>query len=319
MSYQSGTATSLADLISQLFSFATGTPGWTQDQLSTGSGKAAIHKGSCYASFRWDTGTPLVLGMYQALGYTGGNDPGTHPNDSGYGAVGSTNAALLGGRCVNDIGNGPFPSYSFFGTGTYIHVAVETSTDVYRHFGFGSIDKVGNWTGGEYVYGQYWDGAGPLGTQGTTLLDGIFNTGTETRASTLHAEGLPGEGGSSKWMELSDFNSAPGNDTAGNPVILGHGGFRGGPIARHFGAFFAGSTSGLIPTYPIGAFYRRISTAQAYFLGYMPDVRGANIHLIAPKDEITIGSDVWKFFPLAQKTTAAVTNRSYNSGIAYKK
>jgi hypothetical protein len=71
--------------------------------------------------------------------------------------------------------------------------------------------------------------------------------------------------------------------------------------------------------YPIGQFYRRISTSDAYFLGFQPDVRGCNIHFINARDEITIGSDVWKFFPLSQKTLSAVADRSYYSGIAYKK
>lgn len=322
MSYQAGTATNMADLISQLFTFATGTPGWTQDQLATGSGQAALHKGNCYVSFRWNTTTPLPLGIYQALGYTGGNQPGAHPNDSGNGAVSSTNSVLTTERCVNDLGNGAFPSYFFFtdAAQTYIHVVVEITTNVFRHFGFGNITKVGDWTGGEYCYGDYWASQDPQTNSNSSLLDGLFgDSSNRERAATIHVEGLTGQSGASKWGEVSGINSAPSTDTAGNSRILVNGGYRSGPIASNFGSFAAGVTSGLIPMYPIGLFYRRISTTDAYFLGFMPDVRGVNIGFINPKDEITIGSDVWKFFPLAQKTTANVTNRTYNSGIAYKK
>lgn len=320
MSYQSGTATNLGDLISQLFTFATGTPGWTQDQLSTGTGQAALHKGNVYISFRWNTTTPLVLGIYQALGYTGGNQPGQHPNDSGNGAVSSANATLDDERCVNDIGNGAFPSYFFFtdAAQTYIHVVVEIATDVFRHFGFGNLDKVGDWTGGEYCYGDFFTASGgAISTGSSCLLDGLNSN--QEQGATIHAEGLTGEAGASKWLVVAGSNSAPTNDTAGNARILGCGGFRSGPIADSFGIYSAGNTSGLIPMYPIGVFYRRTSTSDAYFLGFQPDVRGVNIRFINAKDEITIGSDVWKFFPYSQKTLSVVANRSYYSGVAFKK
>lgn len=322
MSYQTGTATNLADLLTQLFTFATGTPGWTQDQLNTGTGQAAIHKGNVYASMRWNTGTPLALGLYQALGYTGGNQPGTHPNDSGNGAVSSANATIAGARSVADIGNGPFPSYFFFTdttTETYIHVVVEITTDVFRHFGFGTIEKIGDWTGGEYLYGHIHTSSSPTDTTNIALLEGLGQGSSRRQLPTMHVEALPGQAGAGKWMEVSGSNSAPGNDTAGNAQILGNGGFRSGPIARHFGFYSAGSTTGVIPTYPLLTFYRRLATTDAYALGFMKDIRGVNIRFINPKQEIVIGSDTWTFFPLSQKTASAIANRSYNSGICYRK
>lgn len=320
MSYQTGTATNLGDLLSQLMTFATGTPGWTQDQASTATGQFALHKGTVYVSFRYNTTTPLVLGMYQALGYTGGNQPGQHPNDSGNGAVSSANATLITERCVNDIGNGAFPSYFFFTdtAQTYIHVVVEIATDVFRHFGFGTIEKVGDWTGGEYCYADFFAASsGAINTTNTALLDGLSTN--QEFCATVHVEGMPGQAGAGKWLVVCGNTTTPSNDTAGNARILGCGGFRGGPIANSFGIYSAGSTSGLIPMYPIGLWHRRISTTDVYFLGFQPDVRGVNIRFINPKDEITIGSDVWKFFPYSQKTLAVVANRSYYSGLAYKK
>lgn len=318
MAFETGSATNMADLITKLFTFAVAN-GWTQDQLDTGTGKAAMHRGNIYVSFRWNTTTPLNLGLYQALGYTGGNDPGTHPNDSGNGAVSATNATIDDERYV-DLGNGAFPSYHFFEYDTYIHIVVERTTDIFRHFGFGSITKFGDWTGGEYCYGMHQQSGSPIDAASCYLADGLMSTaGNRERSSTLHAEGLPGQSGSSKWGEISGFSSAPSNDTAGNSRILVNGGFRGSPVARQFGLFAAGNSSGLIPTYPIALWYQRLATSDVYFLGTLPDVRGVNIGLFVAKQEITIGSDTWIIFPAALKTTTSVTDRTRHMGIAYKK
>lgn len=322
MAYETGTATDLADLISKLFTFATAN-GWTQDQLSTGTGKAAMHRGDIWVSFRWNTSTPLVLGIYQALGYTGGNDPGTHPDDSGNGAVSGTNGAIINERCVNDIGNGAFPSYHFFEDDFYLHVVVEISTGIFRHFGFGTLEKFGDWDGGEYAYGQFQSsGSTQINRGHTALLDGLVSDGggePRERDATLHVEGLPGMGGSSKWGVVSSDLSTPSDDTGSNDRVIIKGGFRGGLIARQFGFFTAGPSSGLIPMYPIGVSYFNPGTNFLYFLGFQPAVRGVSIRDMAAGDEVTIGSDVWVFFPLSQRNPTTGGQSTQFSGIAYLK
>jgi hypothetical protein len=323
VAYETGAASSLDDLLSKLFTFATAN-GWTQDQYSSGTGQAAMHKNSVWVSFRWNTTTPLVLGIYQALGYTGGNQPGNHPDDSGNGSVSSTNSVLDDERCVNDIGNGPFPAYYFFendASPAYISVVVEISTDVYRHFGYGEIIKTGDWTGGEYCYGQVHLSASPNAIADTCGLDGLFSaTGTSARrAATIHLEGLPAQGGTGKWGQVWGSASAIPNDRAGIAKIDVQGGFRGGPVARHFGKYSAGTQSGLIPMYTTPLFYKDRTNSRIYFLGFRADVRGINMKFFAPGDEVVIGSDTWCIFPYSQKIDTGITNGSYNSGIAYKK
>ena len=51
----------------------------------------------------------------------------------------------------------------------------------------------------------------------------------------------------------------------------------------------------------------------------MPDARGINIRNFASKQEVTVGSDTWVLFPISKRTTAASTDTSYYSGVAYKK
>lgn len=328
MAYQTGSATDMDDLLGKLSTFAQAN-GWTEDEFSTVNGTLALDKGNVYVSFRYDPTTPLHLSVHQALGYTGGNEPGNHPNDSGNGyndTSSHANTVLDNERCVRDLGDGPFPSYSFFendSSPAYIHIVVEKTTDVFRHFGFGELETIGdNWTGGEYAYGHWQESNSPINALNSALLDGLFqNSGDSARrAATIHVESLPGEGASSKWGQVwGATNLTPPDDTATEAKVGIQGGFRGGPVARALGIYQAGSQSGLVPMYPIWLIYRNTSNSRLYFLGTMPDVRGVNIKNFAAKEEITIGSDVWVFFPLAQKTSSPVTDRTYNSGVAYKK
>lgn len=328
MAFQTGSSTNMADLLSKLLTFATAN-GWTQDQFNTGAGSFAMHKNSMYVSGRWLVATPLHLSIHQALGYTGGNEPGAHPNDSGNGYntdASHANGSLLTERCIENMGNGPYPSYYFFendASPAYLHVVVEISTNVFRHFGFGELNKIGTWTGGEYTYGHF-QGAvqSALNIDTSCLLDGIFvgsTVGTRI-GSTIHIEGLPGQGGTEKWGQIwGTIGTTLPTDNAGVAKKDVVGGFRGGPVARHFGYFNAGTTSGLMPWYQIALFYYNRTTAFAYAIGEMPDVRGMNIRFFAPKQELTIGSDVWIVFPMCEKTSLTVGSRTYNSGIAYKK
>lgn len=326
MAYQTGSASDLADLLSDLMTFAVAN-GWTQDQLDTGGGSFALHKNSIYASGRWDTTSVDNVSLHQALGYSGGSEPGAHTDDSGNGynsTSAHTNTLLDNERCIYAIGDGPFPSYHFFeqdADPAYLHVVVEIETGVFRHFGFGELSKLGDWTGGEYVYGHYRENSqSPIHPQRSLLLDGLFvdSVSSARRAATLHMEGLAGMGGSSKWGQIwGNTGVTPPDDSGSNAKVQVQGGYRAGPVARGLGIIAAGAVSGLVAMYPVLLLYR--NGTSVYPLGWMPDVRGVNIANFAPGDEITISSDTWIFFPQGQKTASAVAERTYNSGIAYKK
>lgn len=330
MSFTNQTVTDIDDLITKLFAFLTGTPGWTQDQLDTTNNKAAIHKGNVYVSFRWATTSPTAIGIYQALGYTGGNDPGNHPNDSGNGNVSGTNATILTARRALTT-NAPLQFWAFTDTTTetYCHVVVQTVSTEYVHFGFGNIEKVGDWTGGEYCYGQLMDLTQTSTPQTfaaqSVLLDGLLaNAGAisnaQDYAGTIHIEGLPAENGASKWGVVMGPQGTLGNDRAGNSRPLVFGGFRAGAIANAFGRFSAASTKGLQPGYPIGLLYRLPSpTTDFIWLGWMKDVRGVSLEFYAPQDQVTIGSDTWILFPSQKKSSGSSSTTTGWQGIMYKK
>lgn len=336
--YETGTATDMDDLVSKLFTFAVAN-GWTQDQLDTTNNKAALHKGSVYISFRWSTATPNNLALYQALGYTGGNDPGNHPDDSGNGFVTGTDTgtgSLDRSRALSNIGNGPYPHYYFFldTAPDYIHIVVEFSTGIFRHASFGEVNKVGTWTGGEYCYGSCQvTGQGVTDTSNLMSLDGLwFNlatsgaqAGTSHRGPTIHMEGVFAQPGSSKWGKV--YNNTSTNpalflpDRAGNPVQRLLGGFKSGPIASGVGWVKANVSNGFVPMYAIGFYYWDISLSPEQFslLGFLPDTKGVNCAGFAPAQEVTIGGETWMIFPVSRKADTNAVDDSRNIGIAYKK
>lgn len=347
MAYQTGSATDLGDLLSKLDTFLTSTPsstilgGYTQDDFDDGAsvaseGFAAWHKGSTgsglWISMKWVANAPNNLSIHQALGHTPSNDPGDHPDDSGNGFNGSFgNDTNLGSeRCINDIGDGPFPSYHFFGDATldYVHVVVEISSESYRHFGWGNLEKFNDWTGGEYCYGHHADealGSSAVDTGADPLFDAI-NAGTSgstaRRGTTIHAEGLPHQGASEKWLHhaggLTSDEDVDHQDTAGEHKRIAFGGYRGGPLAP-LAQFRSDIATGHIPMTPLAIFTRDFANDFCYFLGTVPDIRQIDIFNFAPGQEVTIGSDVWVLFPQVRRTEDNIIGRTYYAGIAYKK
>ncbi len=328
--FETGNALDLEDLILKLSTFAVSVAGvWVEDERNNTTGDLALHKtggfGDIYLSFRWDPAAKQHLSVHQALGYTPGNDSGNHPNDSGngYNATSShINTLLDNERHVSDIGDGTFPSYYFFENDHYLHVVVEISTDIYRHFGFGILNpKYGTWTGGEYAYGMRMGltlNHHARDTSDYAILDGISIE--EDQQATLHAEGLVGQAALSKWgVTLARTTSPSDTDTAGEPRELLQGGFRGGPVALEMGRFRGTALAGNVPMYSIPAWHRNTSLNRVYPLGVVPDIRALNIRGFQPKEEVTIGGDTWVIFPFALRTEDDISQRTFYSGLAYKK
>lgn len=343
MSETTGSATDLEDLLQKFMTWATGTPGWTQDEAigTFDSGRQmALHKGNCYVQFRWATslGADSVVALYQSTAYVAATRSGSHTGDSGNGFNTSNSTSdinLDDERCLDEIGDGPFPSYYFYtdGSGDYLHCVVEVATDEFLHFGMGDdggFDKFGDWdtaTGGAYCYGHYRQNVtSATAPSSTCLLDGgastVSGTGDQRlRWATMRLAGMPGQGGSEVWATVGGTRAHTQlNDTAGNARATCIGGFRGGPIPRTFGNYPAGNTSGLAPMTPIGVFYinRSASPNRAYLLGFMKDVRMVDMAYLAAKDTFTVGADTWRVFPMIRRVEGATEGDTDFLGIAYK-
>lgn len=328
MAFQTGSSTDLADLIADLSTFLTAN-GWTEDERNNTDGDFAFSKNNIFISGRWDTGSPQFISLHQATAFDGVSTlPGDHTGDSGNGFNSSsshTNASLDGERHVDLGGDGPYPTYWFFEQNSgpaYVHVVVEISTGVYVHFGFGEINKIGNWVGGEYLYGNRHTGTTEILTTSSWLFDGYFQSisfDEERMAATLRlTSGLPNQG-TAVWGQVWGRNDNIPTDSAALPKAPVIGGFRSSLVAIPFGIFSGSKTTGHIPMYAIPVTYWDQGNNHVYALGFLPDVRGINIRNFAPADIVTIGSEQWYIFPAKLRNTTPVTNATGFSGIAYRR
>lgn len=340
MSYTNQTTTNLADLISKLNTFLSGTPGYTTHHNPAGgefaARKTAAGVDTTFAS-QWDIATPSSLGIYQWFNaaYNSGVSPWQQTGDSGNGAASTSNATLALGRCAT-ITNTP-EQFWCFEDDNYFHCVVQVTSTNFIHFGAGALDKFNDWTGGEYAYGfrkdqSFSSGQSISSTGNSFLLDGgtadtTGLTNAEEICATVHAEGLAGQGVNEKWLvSLGNQSSALlGNDRQGSPQPRRHliGGARAGLINRSFGLIRGTLGRGLCPMYPVIPFYWRRSPDELYGpMGQMKDVRMVNNRDFAAGDEITVGSDTWVIFPAGVKSTGDTmtgTGVSGFCGIAYKK
>ena len=322
--YETGTASTTDDFVDKLMDFATVTnTGFTQNNRDLGADTAALNDGgSLFVQMDWDTND---IALYQSLGFTGPAPWGGETDDSGSGHLTGTTGR---GLHLPAAATGPYTSYHFFTdhatAGTYVHAVIEYSSGIYRHMGFGNISKIGDWTGGEYCYGHQWSQlandidapkdllhACPWDTIGTSAPD---------KYPTMHIEGMPDQGASSKWGVMWGGTS-PGTDTAAVARVNLLGGMRDGPIMNMFGGFSTNPVNGFIALVPLAVMYHNTTPApdELTLLGFAPDTRYVNMKNLTPGAVYTVGAEKWRVFPLVRKQYLKDdTEESWNAGIAYR-
>jgi hypothetical protein len=211
---------------------------------------------------------------------------------------------------------GPFPNAHIFTNdpSTYLHVAVEIATGIWKHMMFGNIIKFGTWTGGGYYAAQTWSEAenqiNNPGSNGHLFpFDNSFSSALAAQW-TLHYQ----DGGVANWI-------TPGSPYTLNSVSRqsARGGFRGGTGAI-FKAYRESPFSGRIPLAPV--LIQRVRTEDnpdtIRWVGQVPDIRMLNITNLAPGESMMIGADEYIAFPLVAKNGVGTTNfNSGTEGIAY--
>lgn len=331
MAFQTGTATTIENLMTQLSTFVQAN-GWTQDFFNSGDpGTIGFSKNQNFVSFQWsETADGLgTMAIYQARAADQAptTDPWTATGDSGAGLASNITSFFDDGLSCNAFA-GPHTGYWFFEQDSgpaYVHVVVEVDAGRYRHFGFGQIDKIGDWVGGEYTYGiKIFQGGQSEDPTSSFNNYGIDSSNTQVSAdggATLRVEGHTGEP-SAATIWAAFFNGTVGNDRGGNPRWRGVHGWRYSP---EFGSLYwmrISEASAFKPMFPIEMAVADFAGAPdlIYKLGYQPDVRMVNIANLVPGQIINIGGDDWYFFPVVRKQRLQVdTEETFNWGVAYKR
>jgi len=357
MSFETGTASSVGDLIAKWFNFLQAN-GWTADVDYAAAGQSPAYG---IIQRKVDLASPLgsdplnEVNLHCGFAVADSNADGDHMNmipmrNYTSGApqlateVGTSTGAytsVSGASHINtNFPSSPFDNYWFFESDYYAHAVVEFTTGFYRHFGMGSINKIGKWFGGEYYYGSFWSQNAALIEAATATSHSVGLDGSQTAsgsAALLYGKQLSGEAfpdlvgrqsPASAWHVFSqtgDAGAGIGTDADGRDKGgVTSTGPRGGV---HYPLFWQGQSAfnGFRPLHPITIFtlYTGSNPDNVIPIGTQPDVRAISMEgALEGGDEFTIGTDTWVAFPVARKRQVKVfddTEYSGFFGLAYKK
>lgn len=235
-------------------------------------------------------------------------------------------------------------AYHLFSNGEFVHVVIEETPGRFRHLSFGFIDKYGAFAGGQYL-------TAGCPVESFTTTPYAFNAsnhsipfgsnGQGPSRTSLASNGYPGtyvradiDGWTVGWRLLSsswyttDQLDAYGctsyaNATNNRAGYIGSGTQNSLNTLAHDLAYHCSpqSYNGLAPMLPCYVGVNRTPYVGTWtLLGEFPDVRFLNIANFNPGDELTLGTDVWKIFPLWNKAyTLGAEPISYDYGLAYRK
>lgn len=331
MAYETGTSSSVVDLLDKFRLFAIA-QGWTANRWATvGSGRElCIQKGAAYFNFRaWNNETMLVNGSSSSSKYgitlngsDGYSGAAAWDRQPGYPVRGSTSggdqAHVLFPLVIT---TGPFPAYHFFAPDSKtLFAEVEISTGIFLRFGCGSLDLFNPAApgGGRFCYST----GGSHVTNSTATSSWL---GADADSSSYAMEMVPFRG--------ADYSSSNSGYSFGSMVRAAFGSFDNwagsGRTVTTSGLQMACQGGGVHdkvlrdyspnPLNGIGLLLPNVVSLNIgdEFLspiGVIPGMRFMDMTNYLPGDEFTIGSDTWKVFPWYAKGGIG-----YNRGIAYLK
>jgi len=321
MAYETGSASSPSDLLDKLRAFLLAN-GWTINSfITTGSGKRLhIQKGACYFNFRSYHGETLTstnglngqattgfwgIGGYPSDGYSGASNWNAQPGAPLY-------SAYYRGGYANQLSSA-IPTYHFF---TYtditeVHVVIEFVTGKFQHINFGDLEKYNaSASGGRWMsmptamdselpeqYGQdYSSGAGSM-----VPFRGAYYLGARGFNSSMIRVNIDNHDGWAFEGSRDYISNSP--IAAVGPHYYNH------DIETATTSPYSWQTQ-LLP-YVIGIVRSNASVSP---FGEIKHLRELNITNYIEGEEVVLGPDTWKIFPLYQKN-----GYSLMSGIAIRK
>lgn len=277
MAFSSGTSSGPADLLSKLATFA-GANGWTVTNVAGGGqhfGKGGIEFGIAA------TGTAIAT--RGCNGTAAGSAFDAQPNNSGQSHTMTTGA-------------GPFTSYTVYSSAEsgaeQLHLVIELSSGVFRHWTSGQLVKYGTWTGGQYTDSMQLDQSNlfyqnyPYQGQHRYLFDTDGNTIAhgQVRADI--------DGATNNWLL---FNPAWAANHATGDIR------RGGMHGSLVNSVGYQRWNLLTPLFPIEIAVCRPSNLYS-LAGRIPNMRSVSMRNLTPGQVLTIGGVDWQCWPLISRT-----------------
>jgi hypothetical protein len=304
--YATGTPTSLSDFLNSLATFAT-SAGWTVDHNGSTSGGyyMAVHKDSCYLGYNIPATNDRVE-LWPATGYAGSTLPPAQANAA-------PNPSLMFPAPA-----GPFTAYHFFSTATsgidYLHCMLEYSSGNLLHIHGGCLNPVGGASPATYAAGTCWQAL----AGGNSANDSGPGGGNWTPFS---AESPNNDGWRAVQLRLTVDSVARwfwnGNTTVGARLI---GAVKANSKNVHAFARSPNTFNLLAPYIPLSLFVERAAGNIFSYVGDVIDMRWVNLANNLAKDEVTIGADTWKLFPvISRQPFGSPTAATGNYGFAFRK
>jgi len=320
MAYQEEVGTSPDDVINKIAVFAQAN-GWTVDRntLSGSNRTLTVHKSGDYIHI-YNINTTRIF-MRGSVGYNAANPPSTQPNVS--------NAATCSPEA------GPYTKIYMFADDLpteHVFIVIETAGGILYHLCFGMIEKFGTFTGGTFFDASCWTRSTSQVYTWNSSHHALFDSGQGSGFSSAEVGGsircdIPADGLTNNWARLAA-------DTAGsnNPRI--QCGLNAGTsessnekswlttlaYSRNDPPFSGQPSLGTIRAHVV-----REGTSDFWSpIGTIPNIRYLRMQRYSSGQEITIGTDVWKIFPMA-RYGVGTNNGSPNNvfseyhGYAYKK
>lgn len=250
--------------------------------------------------------------MRTSVGYNGATTPTAQPDVQPY-------ATLTNGLA------GPFPIVYFFMEDDEVHVVIATaSSEEYRHICFGIPEKIGTYTGGTYAAGTYrtsnylgdfdvFRHSAPF--TGETNGGGIrVDVAADSRVNFFHR------------FHKNDAVTTYGRANTGISSYAQRSLSGGQWLGKLVGGADRNIFSGRSIFHPIHIFIDRTgSPTYASPVATIRNTRVCNLAKLAVAQEVTIGSDTWKVFPIFKRSliadngSAAPDYGSHTLGYAIKK
>jgi hypothetical protein len=308
MAYATSAANDPNELLEKLRVFAQGN-GWAVDgwrDRTVRVGKAlSVHAGSLYATFLTELSggdssrPPPFVGAFGHTGYAANANPDLQADAS----------AQVWANYVQ----GPYSAVHFFSRTVpqpYLHIVLETQAGTFKHFGTGKLVTAGAVNTGQYVYGSQWYYDpnyinSPDDVRHAVAFDDYWanymSATTRVRADF--------DGVAPRWHGVSDA----GGDT--RALYCGWR-RRGAPInlLKEVGH---SALTGRAPGQPLWCAVPRGGDLNTD-IGHPPDLRFIRLDSYAPGEELVLGSDRWKVFPVHRKNGPVGTPNSGVYGYAYR-